>query len=81
MGGMNASELACLRTQLARKHEELEALVQRGLPFTDPAVVAMSEELDRLVLMLQGRSNPVRTPSQGPARVPGACEPLEDQHL
>jgi hypothetical protein len=81
IGGMDASRLAYVRTQLERKHEELETLVRSGLPFTDPAVLSLSEELDRLVLVIQGSGKPTPTLSWRAARLPREEGTLEEQGL
>jgi hypothetical protein len=44
--------------QIAAKRRQLEDLVGRGLPLTDPGVVALSQALDQLLALLQSTTNP-----------------------
>lgn len=55
---MDTKQRACLRAQVTEKRKQLETLVHQGAPLTSAAVLAISSDLDRLIILLQAPTKP-----------------------
>lgn len=46
------SKQQSIRKEISEKQKQLEVMVRQGIPLTDPRVVAVSQDIDRLVLLI-----------------------------
>lgn len=61
--GMDKKARARLESQITNKQKQLEALVQQGVPLTDPSMLALSRQIDRLIIRVYATTDPPKGPT------------------